>query len=105
MKIVGVCACCSGIAHTYMARKAIVDAANEAGDEIHMETQGTIGVEDELTSEQIEQADCILLCVDVHIEGTTRFKDKKVMKIPTDLAIKAPKQIIKKIHEELGKRA
>ncbi len=105
MKIVGVCACCSGIAHTYMARKAIVDAANEVGDEIHMETQGTIGVEDELTSEQIEQADCILLCVDVHIEGTTRFKDKKVMKIPTDLAIKAPKQIIKKIHEELGKQA
>jgi PTS system fructose-specific IIB component len=88
-----------------MARKAIVDAANEVGDEIHMETQGTIGVEDELTSEQIEQADCILLCVDVHIEGTTRFKDKKVMKIPTDLAIKAPKQIIKKIHEELGKQA
>ena len=103
MNIVGVCACCSGIAHTYMAKEAIVKAAKAAGDEIHMETQGTIGVEDELTSQQIEDADCILLCIDVHIEGTDHFKDKRVMKIPTDLAIKAPKQIVAKIHQELGK--
>ena len=41
MKIVGICACCSGIAHTYMAKEAIVNAAKAAGDEIHMETQGT----------------------------------------------------------------
>lgn len=103
MNIVGVCACCSGIAHTYMAKEAIVRAAKAAGDEIHMETQGTIGVEDELTPQQIEDADCILLCIDVHIEGTDRFKDKRVMKIPTDLVIKAPKQIVAKIHQELGK--
>ena len=102
MNIVGVCACCSGIAHTYMAKEAIVKAAKAAGDEIHMETQGTIGVEDELTPQQIEDADCVLLCIDVHIEGTDRFKDKRVMKIPTDLAIKAPKQIVAKIHQELG---
>ncbi|OFK23250.1 PTS fructose transporter subunit IIB [Olsenella sp. HMSC062G07] len=105
MRIVGICACCSGIAHTYMAKKAIVDAAQAAGDEIHLETQGTIGVEDELTPEQIAAADCVLLCVDVHVEGTDRFKGKKVMKIPTGLAIKAPKQIIRKLHEELERDA
>ena len=103
MKIVGVCACASGIAHTYMAKNAVVKAAKGMGDEIHMETQGTIGVEDELTPEQIAEADCVLLCIDVKIEGMERFKDKKVLKIGTDLAIKAPRQIIKKIHEELGK--
>ncbi len=103
MKIVGVCACCSGIAHTYMAKEAIVKAAEAAGDEIHMETQGTIGVEDELTPSKIDEADCVLLAIDVHIEGTDRFKEKKVMKVPTDLAIKAPKQLIQKIHEELEK--
>lgn len=103
MKIVGICACCSGIAHTYMAKEAIVGAARAAGDEIHMETQGTIGVEDELTTEQIAEADCVLLCVDVHVDGTERFNNKKVMKIPTDLAIKAPRQIIQRLHEELAK--
>jgi len=86
-----------------MAKDAIVKAAQAMGDEVHMETQGTIGVEDELTAQQIAEADCVLLCVDVHIEGTERFKDKKVMKIPTGLAIKAPKQVISKIHEELRK--
>ena len=66
MNIVGVCACCSGIAHTYMAQKAIVNAAKAAGDCIHMETQGTIGIENELTPQQIAEADCVLLCVDIH---------------------------------------
>ena len=101
MKIVGVCACASGIAHTYMAKNSVVKAAKDLGDKIHMETQGTIGVEDELTPEQIVEADCVLLCIDVKIEGMERFKDKKVLKIGTDLAIKAPKQIIKKMHEQL----
>jgi PTS system fructose-specific IIB component len=101
MKIVGVCACASGIAHTYMAKNSVVKAAKDLGDKIHMETQGTIGVEDELTPEQIAEADCVLLCIDVKIEGMERFKDKKVLKIGTDLAIKAPKQIIKKMHEQL----
>lgn len=101
MKIVGVCACASGIAHTYMAKNSVVKAAKDLGDKIHMETQGTIGFEDELTPEQIAEADCVLLCIDVKIEGMERFKDKKVLKIGTDLAIKAPKQIIKKMHEQL----
>ncbi|MFC2647777.1 MAG: PTS fructose transporter subunit IIB [Coriobacteriaceae bacterium] len=101
MKIVGVCACASGIAHTYMAKNSVVKAAKDLGDKIHMETQGTIGVENELTPEQIAEADCVLLCIDVKIEGMERFKDKKVLKIGTDLAIKAPKQIIKKMHEQL----
>lgn len=103
MKIVGICACCSGIAYTYMAKEAIVNAARAAGDEIHMETQGTIGVEDALSTDQIQAADCVLLCVDVHVEGMERFEGKKVMKIPTGLAIRAPKQIIQKMHEELEK--
>ena len=51
MKLVGVCACTSGIAHTYMAKEKLVKAAQALGHEIHVETQGTIGVEDELTPE------------------------------------------------------
>ena len=57
MKLVGVCACTSGIAHTYMAKEKLVKAAQALGHEIHVETQGTIGVEDELTPEQIAEAD------------------------------------------------
>ena len=100
MKIVGICACCSGIAHTYMARQALLNAADDLGVDINIETQGTIGVENELTAEQIA-ADAVLLAVDVHIEGRERFEGKRVMEIPTDIAIKAPRQVLKKIQAEL----
>ena len=63
MNIVGVAACVAGIAHTYIAKKKLVQAAQKAGHNIQMETQGTIGVEDELTSENIKNADVVILAV------------------------------------------
>lgn len=101
MKLVGVCACTSGIAHTYMAKEKLVKAAQALGHEIHVETQGTIGVEDELTPEQIAEADAVILAIDIKID-TSRFKDKRVMEVPTGIVLKAPKQIIQKIEKSLG---
>ncbi len=62
MKIVAVAACTSGIAHTYIAKrkKKLIRAAEALGHEIHVETQGTIGTEDELKPEQIQEADVII---------------------------------------------
>ena len=54
MKIVGVAACTVGIAHTYIAQEKLENAAKKAGVEIHVETQGTIGIENKLTDEQIK---------------------------------------------------
>ena len=42
MKIVGISACAAGIAHTYIAKEKILQAAKDAGDTVHVETQGTI---------------------------------------------------------------
>lgn len=39
-----------GIAHTYIAREKLIKAAKALGHALHMETQGTIGVEDELSA-------------------------------------------------------
>ncbi len=57
MKIVSVCACTSGIAHTYIAKEKLIRAAESMGHTIKVETQGTIGTEDELTAEEIKEAD------------------------------------------------
>lgn len=54
MKIVGVAACTSGIAHTYIAKQKLEKAAKALGHEVHIETQGTIGTEDELSKEEIK---------------------------------------------------
>ena len=65
MKIVGVSACTVGIAHTYMAQQKLEDAAKAAGDEVKIETQGTIGVENELTAQDIADADIVILAIDI----------------------------------------
>lgn len=103
MKLVGVCACCSGIAHTYMAKEGLLKAAEELGFDLKLETQGTIGVENQLTPEDVKAADAVILAIDVHIEGRDRFAEKRVMEIPTGIAIKAPKQVLLKVQEELQK--
>lgn len=70
-----------------------------AGSEIHIETQGTIGVENELTPEQIEEADIVILAIDVKISGEERFKGKKIIQVPTEIAIKSPNKLIAKAKE------
>lgn len=102
MKIVGISACASGIAHTYIAKEKLVTAAEELGHTIHIETQGTIGTEDELTSKDISEADVVIIAADIKVSGKERFKGKKVLEIPTHIAIKSPKAIINKVQTELG---
>lgn len=101
MKIVCVCACTSGIAHTYLAKAKLEKAAKELGDEIHIETQGTIGTENELTPEQIADADVALLAVDIATTGNERFKDLPTVKVGTSLVVKAPKKLLQRIEEEV----
>ena len=103
MKIVGVAACTSGIAHTYIAKQKLEKAAKALGHEVHIETQGTIGTEDELSKEEIKQADVVIIAADIKIGGKERFEGKKVIEIPTNMVIKAPKELITKIEEELSK--
>lgn len=103
MKIVGVAACTSGIAHTYIAKQKLEKAAKALGHEVHIETQGTIGTEDELSKEEIKQADVVIIAEDIKIGGKERFEGKKVIEIPTNMVIKAPKGLITKIEEELSK--
>lgn len=103
MKIVGISACTVGIAHTYLAQQKMEDAAKKADDDVKIETQGTIGVENKLTPEEIKDADIVILAVDVKISGEDRFKGKKVVKVSTATAIKSPNKLVAKLHELAGK--
>lgn len=103
MKIVGIAACTSGIAHTYIAKEKLIKAAEALGHTIHIETQGTIGTEDELTKKDIQAADVVIIAADIKIGGKDRFEGKRIMEVPTSIVIKAPKQIINKIEAELNK--
>lgn len=101
MKIVGIAACTSGIAHTYIAKEKLVAAAKELGHEAFIETQGTIGTEDELTAQQIKEADVVIIAADIKVSGKERFQGKRIVEVPTHIAIKSPKALINKIEAEL----
>lgn len=96
MKIVGVCACTVGIAHTYIAQEKLEKAAVKAGHDAKFETQGSIGKENALTWDEIHAADIVILAIDVKIADRERFEGKKVIQVPTDLAIKSPNKLIAK---------
>ena len=94
MKIVGITACTAGIAHTYLVKEKLVNAARELGHEIKIETQGSIGVEDILDDQDIKQADVVIISADIEISGRERFKGKKILDMPMKMVMKAPKKII-----------
>ena len=55
------------------------------------------------TAEEIKEADVVILAVDIAITGTERFEGKPTIKVPTNVCVKAPKKLIEKIENELGK--
>ena len=101
MKIVGVTACTAGIAHTYIVAEKIENAAKEAGHEVKIETQGTIGVQNQLTPEEIAAADVVIFAHDIAIRDKDRFNGKRIVDIST--AMKSPKSLIATIEKKLGK--
>ena len=101
MKIVGVCACTAGVAHTYMAQKKLISVGESRGHEVHIETQGSMGAESVLTPEQIKEADVVIIAADVKITKD-RFKSKTIVEIGTSVAIKSTNQLYEQIEKQLG---
>ena len=77
MKVVGVAACITGVAHTYMAQEAIEQECKKRGYEVKVETQGGMGIENELTEDEIADADVVIMAVAIGIEGEERFEEKE----------------------------
>lgn len=103
MKIVAVCACTAGIAHTYMAQEAIEAECKARGHEVLVETQGGMGIDNELEQDDIDSADVVILAVAIGIEMEERFDDKKdagkvIENNPTEI-IKNIKSIIDQAEE------
>jgi fructose-specific phosphotransferase system IIB component len=97
MKIVAVTACPTGIAHTYMAAEQLEKTAKTLGHQIKVETQGAMGIENELSAKDIREADIALFAVDIDVEQRDRFNGKKIIQVPVQDAIKNPKAVFEKI--------
>ncbi|GGJ97301.1 PTS fructose transporter subunit IIBC [Lentibacillus kapialis] len=92
-KIVAVTACSAGVAHTYMAAESLEKAGEDQGYDIKVETQGSIGVENGLTQQEIEDADVVILAVEINID-MTRFTGKRVKRVKASEAIRNPQEVL-----------
>ncbi|OJF90662.1 PTS fructose transporter subunit IIB [Alkalibacterium sp. 20] len=101
MNIIAITACPTGVAHTFMAKRALEDAAKKRGHEIKVETQGATGIENELTPTDVKNADILILAVEVGIAKSERFKDIKKVEVKIGTVIKSAESLIRKIEEKL----
>jgi len=97
MKVVAVTACTTGIAHTYMAAEQLEKAAKELGHEIKVETQGAMGIENEISDADVSAAQAVIIAADIEVEGRARFERLKRIEVPLQEAIKNPKGVFAKI--------
>ena len=97
MNIVAVTACPTGIAHTYMAAERLEKTAKKMGHSIIVETQGAMGVENELSQDDIDHADFAIFAVGIPVQQKERFANLKIIEVPVQEAIKNPEGIFQKI--------
>lgn len=95
-KILGVTACPTGIAHTYMAAEALEKKAKEMGYSIKVETDGSGGAKNVLTKKEIEECDGIIVAADKNVE-MARFDGKKVLKASVSSGINKPGELIQRV--------
>jgi fructose-specific PTS system IIB-like component len=104
MNVIAVTSCPSGVAHTYMAAEAIETAFKNAGHNISVETQGSIGIENELKKEDIKNADYVVLTKDVAIKNEDRFKGKPIIRIGVADAIRKSEALVKKLEQHYANK-
>lgn len=99
MKIVAVTSCPNGIAHTYMAQEKLEQAAQELGVDIKVETQGGVGVEHQLTAQDIQEADGVIIAADRQVD-LQRFDGKLLVNENVRAGIHHPKALIQRIQNK-----
>jgi len=98
-KIVAITACPTGVAHTFMAAEALENEGRRLGHEIKVETRGSVGAKNQLTEQEIADADLVIIAADIDVP-LDRFNGKKLYKTKTGPALKKTEQEVKKAFAE-----
>lgn len=98
-QLVGITSCPTGIAHTFMAAEALQKAARALGHTIKVETQGSVGAQNQLTAAEIAAADAVVIAADVQID-TARFGGKRLYMTSTKHAMHSGQEVIRTALEQ-----
>ncbi|MCF6136708.1 PTS fructose transporter subunit IIABC [Pseudalkalibacillus berkeleyi] len=94
-KIVAVTACPTGIAHTFMAADSLKAKAEELGYDIKVQTNGSGGVKNQLTKEDIERAEGVIVAASTKVDLES-FVGKPLLEVPVTDGIRNPEQLLNK---------
>uniref|UniRef100_UPI003D12D0C2 PTS fructose transporter subunit IIBC n=1 Tax=Vibrio sp. TaxID=678 RepID=UPI003D12D0C2 len=86
-KVVAVTACPTGVAHTFMAAEAIEEEGKRRGYQIKVETRGSVGAKNQLTEQDIAEADLVIVAADIDVP-LERFAGKNLYRTKTGPALK-----------------
>lgn len=95
-KVLAVTACPTGIAHTFMAAENLTKAGEKLGVPLKAETNGSEGIGNALTADEIAACDGIIVAADKNVE-MARFDGKPVLTVPVTEGIRHPEELINKI--------
>ncbi|CAG9298396.1 PTS fructose-like transporter subunit IIB [Celerinatantimonas diazotrophica] len=93
LNVVAVTACPTGVAHTFMAAEALEQAGQRRGWTIKVETRGSVGAKNQLTDDEIANADLVILATDIEVDRSP-FAGKKVYHCSTGSALKKTQQVL-----------
>lgn len=79
MKLVAVTSCPTGIAHSQMAAENLEQTADRLGHDIKVEVQGAMGAENELSDDEIDESDAVIIASDTSV-SRDRFEGKPLVK-------------------------
>ena len=97
MKILCVTKCPTGMVQTYVAAEKLEQAGKKLGIDLSVETQGAMGIQNQFSPEQIDEADYIVIAADVAIDEASRFGNKKLYVTSLEDAIVHPEQILESL--------
>lgn len=99
MKLLAITSCPNGIAHTYMAAENLQKAADRMNIDMKVETQGGVGVENQLTAQDIKEADGIIIAADRKVDKS-RFNGKKLIEVSVGEGIRNPESLINRMKND-----
>ncbi len=98
-KIVAITACPTGVAHTFMAAEALEEEGKRRGHQIKVETRGSVGAKNQLTDQEIAEADLVIIAADIEVP-LERFNGKKMYRTKTGPALKKTSEEMDKAFEQ-----
>ncbi|WP_224449870.1 PTS fructose transporter subunit IIB [Haloprofundus salilacus] len=101
MKLVAVTSCPTGIAHSQMGAENLEQTAERLGHDIKVEIQGAMGAENELSAEQIHEADAVIIAADTSV-NRDRFAEKPLVKGTIKDAVNDPEGLIEEAQTAAG---